>query len=99
MPWVSPYSGNTNPIFHWNYSTSVTPNRLVRGTQSDAIKSTLEYRGDRLYDFKSNKTYIWKTYVRHFNSASQRDLFFEVGAIIVYDWHSRLWAGRNDRRF
>ena len=71
MPWVSPYSGNTNPIFHWNYSTSVTPNRLVRGTQSDAIKSTLEYRGDRLYDFKSNKTYIWKTYVRHFNSASQ----------------------------
>ena len=71
MPWVSPYSGNTNPIFHWNYSTSVTPNRLVRGTQSPAIKSTLEYRGDRLYDFKSNKTYIWKTYVRHFNSASQ----------------------------
>ena len=71
MPWVSPYSGNTNPIFHWNYSTSVTPNRLVRGTQSPAIKSPLEYRGDRLYEFKSNKTYIWKTYVRHFNSASQ----------------------------
>ena len=68
MPWVSSYSSQ---IFHWNYSTSVTPNRLVRGTQSPAIKSTLEYRGDRLYDFKSNKTYIWKTYVRHFNSASQ----------------------------
>ena len=71
MPWVSGYTGNTSQIFHWNYSTSVTPNRLVRGTQSPAIKSTLEYRGDRLYDFKSNKTYIWKTYVRHFNSASQ----------------------------
>ena len=68
MPWVSSYSSQ---IFHWNYSTSVTPNRLVRGTQSDAIKSPLEYRGDRLYEFKSNKTYIWKTYVTNFNSASQ----------------------------
>ena len=71
MPWVSGYSGFSSIIFHWNYNTSVTPNRLVRGTQSVASKSTLEYRGDRLYDFKSNKTYIWKTYVSYFNSASQ----------------------------
>jgi len=71
MPWTSGYSGNLSPIFHWNYSTSVVPNRLVRGTQSPASKSTLEYRGDRLYNFKSNKTYIWKTYVTNFNSASQ----------------------------
>jgi len=55
MPWVSGYSGFSSIIFHWNYNTSVTPNRLVRGTQSVASKSTLEYRGDRLYDFKSNK--------------------------------------------
>lgn len=71
MPWVSGYTGNTSQIFHWNYSISVTPNRLVRGTQSPTLKSPLEYRGDRLYEFKSNKTYIWKTYVTNFNSASQ----------------------------
>jgi hypothetical protein len=68
MPWVSQYSSS---IFHWNYNTSVTPNRLVRGTQSSEIKSTLEFKGSTNYNFKSNKTYIWKTYVSHFNSASQ----------------------------
>ena len=71
MPWISQYSGSNSPIVHWNYSTSVTPNRLVRGTQSPASKSTLEFRGSTNYNFKSNKTYIWKTYVRSFNSASQ----------------------------
>ena len=71
MPWISQYSGSTSPIVHWNYSTSVTPNRLVRGTQSPASKSTLEFRGSTNYNFKSNKTYIWKTYVTSFNSASQ----------------------------
>lgn len=76
MLWTSQFTGSAaSPIFHWGFSQSLTPPRLIRGTQSPATKSTLEYRGDRLYNFKSNKTYIWKTYVRNFNSASQSASF------------------------
>ena len=69
MPWVSQFTGSTNS--NWDYSTASTPFRLIRDNISQSTKSTLEFRGTSIYEFKSNKTYIWKTHVRNFNSASQ----------------------------
>lgn len=72
MPWVSNFSGSpVSPNFHWDYNTSLTPDQLVRDNTSQTVASQLSFRGNSLYTFKSNKTYIWKTYVRNFNSASQ----------------------------
>ena len=69
MPWVSDFTGSTNS--NWDYSTASTPFRLIRDNISQTTKSRLEFRGTSIYNFKSNKTYIWKTHVINFNSASQ----------------------------
>lgn len=77
MPWTST-SVNFTVNFHWTYNTSLTPEQLVRSNNGLATMGRLTFRKPgpgagtaQNYQFKSNKTYIWKTYVRNFNSASQ----------------------------
>ena len=77
MPWTST-SVNLSGNFHWTYNTSLTPDQLVRSNNGPSTMGRLTFRKPgpgagtaQNYQFKSNKTYIWKTYVRNFNSASQ----------------------------
>ncbi len=72
MPWISSFTGSfASPNYHWDLNTSLTPDQIVRDNVSQTTRSQLEFRGTSYYNFKSTKTYIWKTYVRNFNSASQ----------------------------
>lgn len=72
MPWISSFSGPVgNPNFRWDLITSVVPQVLQRDVLSPTSNSILRWQGPTKYQFKSNKTYIWKTEVVNFNSASQ----------------------------
>ena len=94
MPWISQFSGlATSPNFRWDLITSVTPNILQRDSISPTQNSILRWKGSEQYRFKSKKTYIWKTEVVNFNSASQsRHLRlsppWKPGATFSWIWNS-----------
>lgn len=71
MPWISDFLGLLTPNFRWDLITSVNPVILQRDNALPTSNSLLRWRGSNQYQFKSSKTYIWKTEVVNFNSASQ----------------------------
>ncbi|NBP15972.1 hypothetical protein EBU95_16540 [bacterium] len=94
MPWISEFSGTSlSPNFRWDLITSVTPNILQRDSSNATQNAILKWRGTNQYQFKAKKTYIWKTEVSNFNSASQSKHLrlsppFKPGATFSFIWNS-----------